>query len=101
MSCEEKTCETDGSSNCKSSDGCNLNSGCSMSDEIFSIANEAWRELLKEKMKKEFEKQRGEKMNGIAVVGVEGAMNYWQNMMAGKGATQEFQEKLKQAFMKE
>lgn len=74
-------------------------SGCSMTEMVMRTAEEAWEELLLEKMKKEFEKQMGEKMNKIAAAGVTASIEYHLHMMKGKAKCEEHKSKLKQSFM--
>ena len=66
---------------------------------IMGLANEAWTELMKEKMKHAYEKATGDKMNKIAQVGVDACLAYWNNEMKDKAAFAEFEEKLKKAMM--
>ena len=71
----------------------------SMGVMIMKHANEAWEELMKEKMKMAYEKAIGDKMNKTAQVGVEACIKYWGNKMNEKGAWAEFEEKLRKAMM--
>ena len=94
--CEEKCCEA---KEC-CSESCN-ESSCeeSKGDMMMNIANEAWEELMKEKMKSAYEKSIGDKMNRTAMVAVEACIAYWGNKMKEKAACAEFEEKLKKAMM--
>jgi hypothetical protein len=74
-------------------------SGCEMTDQMMVLANEAWAELVKEKMKKRFEEVSGEKMNKIALASVEASMAYWQHKMKGKQGCMEHTQKMQQAFL--
>jgi len=78
---------------------CGSDECCDMAKEMMNLANQAWAELMKEKMKKEFEKVNGERMNKIAAVGVAGCNDFWQHKMQAKAGCADFSEKLKQAFM--
>ena len=83
-------------------DTCNTKkptSGCEMTDMIMHIADHAWAELMKEKMKKEFEKQMGDKMNKVAIASVNASIEYHTHEMEGKIKCEEHKNKLKQAFM--
>lgn len=83
-------------------DECNTQkpkSGCEMTDMIMSLADQAWEELMKEKIKKEFEKQLGERMNKVALAGANASIAYHMHLMEGKVKCEENKNKLKQAFM--
>ena len=103
MGCEEQGCgceESKGS--CQSGCGCEGSCSCeskSMAGMIMNLANEAWMELMKEKMKHAYEKATGDKMNKIAQVGIEACIAYWGNQMKDKSSYDEFEEKLKKAMM--
>lgn len=85
--CNEGSCESQ-------EGGC-----CEMSAMLMKLADEAWGELMKEKMKKAIEKERGEKMNKVAAVSVQASLAYWEHKMQGKAQCHEFSENLKKAFM--
>ena len=98
--CEEKCCSAEGKSCCCSEKGCDCGGEHSEhATMIMQLANEAWTELLKEKMKSAFEKALGDKLNKVAQVGVEASTGYWQNKMKVGIACAEFEEKLKKAMM--
>ena len=65
---------------------------------ILEFANDAWAELMKEKMKAAYEEAVGEKMSKVAKIGVEACMAYWQNKMRSEAASAEFEEKLAKAM---
>ena len=96
--CEEEKC---GSGGC--SDGC----GCSCKGEMtqdkskmmMDMANEAWHELMKDKIKSAYEKMMGEKMNKTAHVCAEMCMAYWGNKMKEEMTEAEFDEKLQKSMM--
>jgi hypothetical protein len=62
---------------------------------MMGIADEVWEELMKDKMKKAFEKARGEKMDKAAGLAVEASISYWEGKMKEKAKWSEFEEKLK------
>lgn len=70
-----------------------------MGNEIFDLAHQAWEELMVEKMKKEFEKANGARMNKVAKVAVDSTNAYWQNFMQKEAGHQEYEQKLNKAFM--
>lgn len=89
--CKEEQCE----------DKNKCSTGCEMTDEMMCLANQAWADLMKEKMKVHFEKINGPKMDKVAKVCVEMCMGYWQHKMSGKAQCEEHKEKIKNAFMSE
>ena len=104
MGCdEEKCCETGNEccedSKCGCGSECSCDSGSSKAGMIMGLANEAWAELMKEKMKAAFEKIKGDKMDKVAQIGVEACMAYWGNKMKDKASFEEFEEKLNKAMM--
>ena len=97
---EKECCDE---TNCCSSDAqecCTESCGDekSHSDMIMQLANEAWAELMKEKMKSAYEEAVGDRMNKVAKIGVEACMGYWQNKMRSEAASAEFEEKLAKAM---
>ncbi len=95
--CSEGSC-------CESEKECCGSKGCceeekSMGAMIMKLANEAWDDLMKEKMKSSYEKAMGSKMDKAAQIGVEACIMYWGNKMKGKVAWAEFEEKLSKAMM--
>ena len=92
--CETGKCESESKKK-----QCHHNSGCEMTDGMLRLADEAWEELVKEKMKKIFEEHNGEKMNKVAQASVEAATAFWQTKMEGMSRCHESKEKIKAAFM--
>jgi len=95
--CNEKCC-------CESSgSGCCSNSSCEesmdMGKMMMGLANEAWGELMKEKIKATYEKSIGDKMNKTAQVSAEACVAYWNNKHRDGASCAEFSEKLKKAMM--
>ena len=99
MGCEcgkEKGC-----SSCCSNESC-----CSYKDEMedkskmmMDMANEAWHELMKDKIKSAYEKLIGEKMNKTAHVCAEMCIAYWGNKMKEEMTSAEFEDKIRKAMM--
>ena len=83
----------------KCEDGKTESSGCDVTDEVMGLADEAWEELMKEKMKAELEKAVGSRMNAIAAAGVAASMEYWESVMQNKAKCEEHKEKIRKAFM--
>ncbi len=89
-SCNEEGCSC-GQDNC-----CDEEKG--HTGMILGLANAAWTELLKEKMKKAYEKAAGSKMDKIAAIGVEANIEMWRGKMQEKAKWAEFEEKLDKAM---
>lgn len=95
--CCEQSCNT---SCCDS--GCGKDSCCedeSKGKMFMGLANEAWSELMKEKMKAAYQKAIGDKMDRAAAISVEACMAYWKHKMTSEAACAEFEEKLMKAMM--
>ena len=102
MGCEDDKCCETGNECCEDSkcgSECSCDSGSSKAGMIMGLANEAWTELMKEKMKKAYEKEIGAKMDSIAKIGVEACIAFWGNKMKDKASFDEFEEKLREAMM--
>jgi len=102
--CGDNLCNKCGSANCHCNECCGQSSGtgfkseCDMTAHLFDLANQAWEELLKEKIKKVYEKKLGEHLNKTAQVAADGCADYWQSKIQEKTKCKEFQEKVKEAM---
>lgn len=101
---KEECCGESCGSGCGSDCSCGGNESCcgeetSKSEMFMELANEAWAELMKEKMKAVYEKSMGDKMNKVAAVSVEACMAYWMQKMKSEASCAEFEEKLRKAMM--
>ena len=88
--CDEKCC----SESCQ----CSCEETNDISKEIMQLADKAWEELMKEKMKAAYEKAIGERMNKVAQVGIEASIAYWGSKMKAQSSWAEFEEKLRKAM---
>ncbi len=70
------------------------------SEMLLDLADEAWSELMKEKMKVEYERLKGKQMDKAAAAAVQMAMAYWEAKMQKHVKMAEQQEKLRQAMGK-
>ena len=89
-------------------ENCNINSSCTtesashkhkccsdnITDNIKCLAEKAWAELLKEKIKKQYENKIGSKMDKIAEVAADAAIDYWKHKIAAKESCKEQEAKL-------
>ena len=66
---------------------------------MMHIANEAWEELMKEKMKAALEKVKGAQMDKAAQVAVEATMAYWAGKKREEASYSEYEDKLHKAMM--
>lgn len=65
---------------------------------FLEIADEAWEEVLKEKIKEYLLKNQNDHMNKLAKIVAEGNNHRWRNRMEKKQGCMEFQEELCQFF---
>ncbi len=87
---------------CKVNSACNTAMGheqkstcCGkLTDNIRALANDAWAELLKNKIKKQYENKIGAKMDKIAEVAADVAIEYWKHKVAAKELCKEHNGKL-------
>ena len=86
-----------GNRSCKGE--CMPKTGDIHADMMMGLGMKAWAELMKEKMKKEFEKNNGERMNKVAAAAVEMVNGHWQHKMEGEGKKMQAVDNLKKAFM--
>ena len=93
--CESGKCDT----KYHKEKNCHHNTGCEMTDGMLRLADSAWEELIKEKMKKIFEEQNGERMDKVAQATVDVANAFWQSKMEGMSKCHESKQKIKTAFM--
>ena len=70
-----------------------------MYDEMMILANQAWEDLMKEKMKMAYEKMIGDKMNKSAQASVEGCMAFWNDKMKSKASRAQFESNLDKVMM--
>jgi len=76
--------------------------GCcfNITDHIKTVANKAWSELLKEKIKKRYEEKLGTKMDEIAGVAADAAIEFWRHKIESKESCKEYEAKLHSVLAK-
>lgn len=74
---------------------------CDMPDKLLQLADQAWMELLKEKIKKEIEASCGEQMNKVAKLVSETNKAKWSHKMAAKQGCHEYRHNLMSLFSSE
>ena len=95
---------------CKTDNSCDTNKNscdsgvkksegeCNVAEDLLCLANQAWMELMKEKIKKSFEAKLGKKMDKTADVVADASIACWESKMAGKQACNDYKEKLFATF---
>jgi hypothetical protein len=68
-------------------------------DYLKELADEAWSELMKEKIKKILEKANGERMNKTAQLIADARYSYWMNKMKAKAEEDSWKEKISMSMM--
>ncbi len=99
--CDEESCSSEKScceSSCESGDSCS-DENKNPSGMMMKLAEDAWSELMKEKIKAVFEKETGSMMNKVAQATAEASIAYWTHKMEGEAKCHEHQEKIMKAFM--
>lgn len=89
-------CETAGSPVSHHGECC-----CDMPEKLLQLADEAWMEVLKEKIKQEIIANGGEKLDEIAKLVAETNCAKWQHMIAGKMHCEEYTSSLKKIMTSE
>lgn len=71
---------------------------CDAPEKLLCLADEAWRELLKDKIKQEIEKAAGPKLNSLAKLVAETNHRRWSHLIQGKQKCDEFKQQVKEAL---
>lgn len=71
---------------------------CHCADKFLTIADEAWVELLKEKIKEKILEHKGEKIEQLAEIIAKANGERWRNKIKSKTKCHEFKENLKKHF---
>lgn len=72
--------------------------GCHCAEKFLEIADEAWKEVLKEKIKTKIIAKKGEHIDKLAEMVATANGEKWKNMIAAKMKCNEFKENLKEFF---
>lgn len=72
--------------------------GCHCLEKMFDIADEAWKEVLKEKIKEKIIAHKGEHMNKLAEIIAKANGERWKNKISSKNIKHEFKDSLKEFF---
>ena len=65
---------------------------------VLGLADRAWSELLKEKIKQHYEKTQGERLGKIAQISAEANIAYWEGQLENETQWEALQEKLRKAL---
>lgn len=68
---------------------------CDMPDKLLALADEAWMEVLKDKIKAEIVKKSGAELDKVAALVAETNCAKWSHMVQGKMKCEEYKDKLK------
>lgn len=88
----EECCTTE---SCATAPKTNGDCECNMHEELLALADDAWMELLKDKIKAEIEKANGPHMDKIAKLVADANCAKWGNMIQAKVKCNEYKENLK------
>lgn len=88
--CDEKAGET-----CSTGASHGKEQECNMHEKLLCLADEAWKEVLKEKIKQEIEKSSGAKLSQLAKVVAEANGRKWAFMIQGKKACDDFKTQVR------
>lgn len=72
--------------------------GCNCAEKFLEIADEAWKEVLKERIKAKILTHKGEHIEKLAEMVAKANGEKWKNKIAAKTNCNEFKENLKQYF---
>lgn len=79
---------------CSSGNG-NKEQECNLHEKLLCLADEAWKEVLKEKIKAEIEKSQGEKLNSLAKLVAETNNRKWSYLIQGKKACEDYKNQVR------
>lgn len=72
---------------------------CNMPEKLLCLADEAWREVVKEKIKQEIEKSSGAKLDALAKLVAETNHKKWTHLIEGKQKCETFKDQLKEVLL--
>lgn len=71
---------------------------CNMHEKLLCLADEAWKEVLKDKIKQEIEKSQGAKLASLAKLVAETNGRKWAYMIQGKKACDDYKTQVRVLF---
>ena len=72
---------------------------CPMPEKLLALADEAWHDLLKEKIKDQISNSCGDNMDKLAKLVAETNKEKWAHTVKGKVKCSEYKDKLKDLFV--
>lgn len=72
---------------------------CNMPEKLLCLADEAWKEVVKDKIKQEIEKTAGAKLDALAKLVAEGNHKKWSYLIEGKQQCDQFKDQVKEALL--
>lgn len=72
---------------------------CNMPEKLLCLADEAWKEVVKDKIKKEIEKNAGAKLDALAKLVAEANHQKWTHLIEGKQKCDSFKDQVKEVFL--
>lgn len=72
---------------------------CNMPEKLLCLADEAWKEVVKDKIKKEIEKNAGAKLDALAKLVAEANHTKWTHLIEGKQKCDQFKDQVKEVFL--
>ncbi len=93
--CTNESCDTTKqNTNCGSNEEC-----CDLPEKLIGLADEAWFEVLKDKVKKEIESSCGETLDKLAQVVAQANSDRWAHKIQGKVKCDEFKSNVKELLV--
>lgn len=77
---------------------CGCGCGCSCSEKFLQLADEAWAEVLKDKIKQKIIEHKGSHMDKLAEMIAKANGERWKNKISSKTKSNEFKDELKSFF---
>ncbi len=71
---------------------------CNAPEKLLCLADEAWKEVVKDKIKKEIEKTAGAKLDALAKLVAEANHTKWTHMIEGKQKCDQFKDQVREAL---
>ena len=72
---------------------------CDVPEKLLCLADEAWREVVKDKIKREIEKTAGAKLDALAKLVAETNHRRWSHLIEGKQKCDEYKQQVKEALL--
>jgi len=72
---------------------------CDIPEKLLCLADEAWKEVLKEKIKQEIEKSSGPKLSALAKLVAETNQRRWSHLIEGRQKCDEYKQQVKEVLL--